>query len=121
MAQVNTNKNDLKMERIMIVAYRPYKGKEEVFRSQLFRQIEIYREEELLSDRDPWFMRTKNGAYLVFFEWKSQEVVDSLETNPQIQQIWMQFEKICSFEKPSSVQEFQEMFSHFESIRFNPQ
>lgn len=104
------------MERIMVVAYRPYKGKEEAFRSLLFNQIEIYREEGLLSDRDPWYMQSKDGTYLGFFEWKSKAVVDSLETNPKIQQIWMQFEKICAFEKPASVPELQQLFSHFESI-----
>ncbi len=104
------------MERIMIVAYRPYKGKEEAFRSQLFRQIKTYKEENLLSDREPWFMQSKDGTYLCFFEWKSKEVVAGLEANPKIQEIWMQFEKICSFEKPSSVPELQEMFSDFESL-----
>jgi hypothetical protein len=103
------------MERIMVAAYRPYKGKEEAFRALLFSQVATYREEDLLSDRDPWFLLAKDGTYLCFFEWKSREVVEGLEINPKIQHIWMQFEKICSFEKPATIPEFQQMFSHLEA------
>lgn len=101
----------------MVAAYRPYKGKEEAFQALLFNQVAVFREEGLLSDRDPWFMRTKDGSFLCFFEWKSREVVDGLETNPKVQHIWMQFEKICSFEKPASIPEFQQMFSQLETIK----
>lgn len=105
------------MERIMVAAYRPYKGKEEVFRSLFFSQVVTFREEGLLSDRDPWFMCAKDGTFMCFFEWKSKEVMDGMETNPKVQQIWMQFEKICSFEKPANVPEFQQMFSQLETIK----
>ena len=101
----------------MVAAYRPYKGKEEAFRDLLFSQVAVFRDENLLSDRDPWFMRAADGTYLCFFEWRSKEVVDGLEVNPRIQQIWMQFEKICSFEKPAAVPEFQQMFSQLESVQ----
>ncbi len=105
------------MERIMVVAYRPYKGKEEAFRSLLFRQIETYRNEGLLTDREPWFMQSQDGTYLGFFEWKSKAVVDDLAAHPKIQELWMQFEKICAFEKPSAVTELQSMFGDFKSLR----
>ena len=101
----------------MVAAYRPYKGKEEIFQSLLFSQVTTFREENLLSDRDPWFMRAKDGTFLCFFEWKSKEVVDGLEANPKIQQIWMQFEKLCSFERPAVIAEFQQMFGQLESLR----
>jgi len=104
------------MERIMVVAYRPYKGKEEILKSLLFAQIKVFRDEGLLSGRDPWFMRSNDALYLGFYEWKSKEVVDGLEANPKVQQLWMQFDKICSFEKPASVPELQQLFTHFESI-----
>ena len=105
------------MERIMVSAYRPYKGKEEVFKSLFFSQVAILREEGFLSDRDPWFMRAKDGTYLCFLEWKSWGVADKPGTNPKVQKLWMQFEKICSFEKPASIPEFQQMFSLLEALK----
>ena len=104
------------MKRTMVVAYKPYKEKEEALRSLLFSQIETFRQENLLSDRDPWFLRSKDGTYIGFFEWRSQAVVDSLESNPKVQAIWMRFDKICAFEKPSSVIELQSMFGVLESV-----
>lgn len=104
------------MERIMVVAYRPYKGKEEILKSLLLSQVKIYREEGLLAEHDPWFMRSRDATYLGFYKWKSEEIVNSLEANPRVQEIWMQFEKICSFEKPASVPELQQLFDHLESI-----
>lgn len=104
------------MKRIMIVAYKPYKEKEEALKSLLFSQIETFRQENLLSDRDPWFLRSKDGMYLGIFEWRSQAVVDALESNPKVQEIWMRFDKICAFEKPASVGELQGMFGTLESI-----
>jgi len=62
-------------------------------------------------------MRAADGTIVEVFEWVSPEAIAGAHHNPAVLALWKRFEAVCSYETPSSLPEFQNMFSHFEPIR----
>ncbi len=62
-------------------------------------------------------MRTAEGMIVEVFEWVSQEAIAAAHHNPAVQELWRRrFETVYTYETPSSLPEFQRMFSHFEPV-----
>ncbi len=61
-------------------------------------------------------MRTAGGTIVEVFEWVSQEAIAGAHNNPAVIDLWKRFEAVCTYEIPSTLPEFQKMFSHFEPI-----
>jgi hypothetical protein len=74
------------------------------------------RAEGLVTDRAPIVMRTANGTIVEVFEWASREAIEGAHKNQAVIDLWKRFEAACSYETPSNVPEFQNMFSHFEPL-----
>lgn len=74
------------------------------------------RAEGLVTARESIVMRTADGTIVEVFEWVSPEAIASAHTNPVVLDLWKRFEAVCSFETPSNIAEFQNMFAHFEPL-----
>ena len=61
-------------------------------------------------------MRTADGTIIEIFEWVSQEAVAGAHSNPVVLALWKRFEAVCTYEIPSSLSEFQNMFAHFAPV-----
>ena len=72
--------------------------------------------EKALMERAPIVMRAADGTIVEIFEWVSQEAIAGAHNNPTVLDLWKRFEAVCSYEKPSNLAEFQNMFAHFEPI-----
>jgi len=104
------------MGSISVACYRPRPGCEEALLALVRQHLPPLRAEGLVTDRAPIVMRTANGTIVEVFEWVSQEAISEAHHNPVVLDLWKRFEAVCSYETPSNLPEFQNMFGHFEPI-----
>jgi hypothetical protein len=102
--------------RIVIVVYKPLKGKEMALEAVVSKHLTILKNEKLVTDRLPIVMRSADGCIVEVFEWISQQAIQSAHSNPEIQKLWNEFSAVCEYEKPVNVEEFKNLFSEFEPI-----
>lgn len=96
--------------------YRPKPGKEAQLIKLVQEHLPILKSQNLVSDRKPMVMQSKDKCIIEVFEWKSRESIDQAHTNPEVQKLWERFGELCDFESPKNIAEFSEMFSEFEAI-----
>jgi hypothetical protein len=107
------------MSRAFMVVYKPYKGSElELLPAIKASYADLMKNGYVTSDA-PKLMLATNGAIILLFEWKTHEMIDQAQADPQIQHHWMKLAKMCEFEKPMNLVEFQQPFSEFEVIEWS--
>jgi hypothetical protein len=74
------------------------------------------RAEGLVTERPSIVMRTADGTIVEVFEWVSQNAIAGAHSNPVVLELWQRFEAVCTYEIPSNLAEFRNMFAHFEPI-----
>ncbi len=74
----------------------------------------------LVTDRMPFAMQCADGVIVETVEWVSREKVQSVHTNPVVQELWKKYESACWYKTPASVPELNNMFGHFEPIAALP-
>ena len=104
------------MGSISVACYKPLPGCEEALLELVRNHLPPLRSEHLVTDRPSIMMRTADGTIIEVFEWVSQEAIASAHQNPVVLDLWKRFESVCSYETPSTLPEFQNMFSHFEPV-----
>ena len=67
----------------VIVAYRPKPGKENGPVDLVRSRVPTLRKENLVTDRTPTIMRSRDGTIIEVSEWKSQEAIDAAHKNPE--------------------------------------
>jgi hypothetical protein len=100
-------------ERIVIVGYRPFPGKETQLRALMKNHVTILRKEGLASDREPILMHSKDGTIIEVFGWRSQEAIESAHSNPVVQKMWGEYAEVCEYIPIDSVKESSDLFSEF--------
>jgi quinol monooxygenase YgiN len=101
---------------IVVACYRPRPGCEEALAELVRNHLPPLRAEALVTERAPVVMRAADGTIVEVFEWRSPEAIASAHKNPVVLDLWKRFEAVCSYETPSNVEEFKNLFSHFEPL-----
>lgn len=101
---------------ISVACYRPKPGSEDALREVLRDHLPVLRGEGLITERVPIVMRTADGTIVEVFEWVSQEAIAGAHNNPVVLELWKRFDAVCSYEIPSNLAEFTQLFAHFEPI-----
>jgi len=101
---------------IVIVAYRPKPGKENELVDLVRSRVPTLRKENLVTDRVPIIMRSRDGTIIEVSEWKSQEAIDAAHKNPNVLAMWNKFFAICDCVPLNTLAEATEMFAAFEPI-----
>ena len=101
---------------IDIVAYRPKPGKENELVDLVRSRVPTLRKENLVTDRAPTIMRSRDGTIIEVSEWKSQEAIDAAHKNPNVLAMWNKFFGVCDCVPLKSLAEEEEMFAGFEPI-----
>lgn len=104
------------MGSISVACYKPKPGCEDALLELVRNHMPPLRVQGLVTERVPIVMRAADGTIVEIFEWVSQEAITAAHTNPVVQDLWKRFEGVCSYQVPSSVAEFQNMFAHFEAL-----
>ena len=101
---------------IIIVAYRPKPGKESELVDLVRSRVPTLRKENLVTDRVPIIMRSRDGTIIEVSEWKSQEAIDAAHKNPNVLAMWNKFFAICDCVPLNTLAEATEMFAAFEPV-----
>ncbi len=104
------------MGSISVACYKPRPGSEEALLDLVRNHLPPLRALGLVTERPSIVMRTADGTIIEVFEWVSQEAVAGAHSNPAVIDLWKRFEKVCWYETPANLAEFQNMFAHFEPI-----
>lgn len=111
-------KQKLNMERIVIVAYKPFPGKESELKNLMKNHWGILREEGLVTDRKSIICKSNDGTIIEVFGWKSKEAIEQSHSNEIVKKMWGEFSKVCEYVPISEVSESLKLFSEFEPIDF---
>ena len=101
---------------VVIVAYRPKPGKENELIDLVRSRVPTLRKENLVTDRVPTIMRSRDGTVIEVSEWKSREAIDAAHKNPNVLAMWNKFFAICDCIPLNTLAEASELFSSFEPI-----
>jgi len=101
---------------IVIVAYRPKPGKEKELLDLVRNRVPTLKKENLVTDRVPTIMRSRDGTIIEVSEWKSQEAIDAAHKNPNVLAMWEKFFDVCDCVPLNTLAEASEMFASFEPI-----
>lgn len=104
------------MGSISVACYRPKPGCEEALTQLVRNHLPPLRAAGLVTDRPSIVMRSADGSIIEVFEWVSQEAIAGAHNNPAVLELWKRFEAVCSYETPSNLPEFRNMFAHFEPV-----
>jgi hypothetical protein len=103
------------MSRTVIVAYKPKAGMNAELDACVAKHWRVLREENLVTEREPFVMRATDATRVEVFEWASKAAIDAAHTNSVVQAIWSEFAGCCDFLPVSRVPEAAQMFSEFEA------
>jgi quinol monooxygenase YgiN len=101
---------------VVIVAYRPKPGKENELVDLVRNRVPTLRKENLVTDRVPTIMRSRDGTIIEVSEWKSQEAIEAAHKNPNVLAMWNKFFAICDCVPLNTLAEASELFAGFEPI-----
>jgi len=101
---------------MVIVAYRPRPGKEELVRELIRQHLPVLRAEGLATDRPSYAMRAADGTIVEVFEWKSQAAIDGAHGNPVVAKMWQRFAEACEYIPLKSLKEAGDLFASFEPL-----
>ena len=104
------------MSKVGVILYRPRKGKEEELLKHIRAAFPMLRRNGFLTERKIFGMKAKDGRILVVFEWISEDAFDKAGAHPEVQEYWMEADRISSFDKPASLPEFQRTLPEFEAL-----
>ena len=104
------------MERIVIVGYKPFPGKETELKNLMKTHWDILDQEGLVSSRKPIICQSKDGTIIEVFGWKSKEAIDQSHSNETVQKMWEEYSKICEYVPISTVAESINLFSEFDPV-----
>jgi hypothetical protein len=102
--------------RIVIVVYKPLPGKGRDLEKVVAKHLDVLKSEKLVTDRKPIVMRASDGSIVEVFEWLSSKAIEAAHKNPQVLQLWDEFNLACTYGKPVDVEEFHNLFSEFEPL-----
>jgi quinol monooxygenase YgiN len=101
---------------VVVVAYRPRPGKEDLLLQLTKEHVPILRGQGLATERPVCAMRAADGTILEVFEWTSQAAIESAHQNPEVQKLWERYGEVCEYVPLASVKECGEMFAGFAPI-----
>src|SRR6266404_9930735 len=101
---------------VVIVAYRPKPGKENELIDLVRSRVPTLRKENLVTDRVPAIMRSRDGTIVEVSEWKSQEAIDAAHRNPNVLAMWDKFFAICECVPLNTLPEAADMFAGFTPV-----
>ena len=102
---------------IVFAIYKPHENKENELKKLIAKHVPILKSNNLITDRKPIVVQSKNGIYIEIFEWKSNHAVEEAHENPEVQKLWDEMGKISDFTNLESLEEVEEYCPQFKPIR----
>ncbi len=104
---------------VMVIAcFRPKEGKDELLLEVVKEHLPVLRKEGLITDREGYAMKSKDGSIIEVFEWKNEEAIDKAHKSEAVLKLWKKFEEACEYIPVSEIEESKNMFPGFEPLKF---
>jgi hypothetical protein len=103
------------MSDLMVVGYRPKPASEDAFLALLRDHVPFLQRLGLATDRAALALRSKSGAVVEIFEWKSG-ALEKAHENAEVAAMWGKFNAVCDFVPLQELPEMREMFAQFALI-----
>lgn len=100
----------------VIALYRPRPGQMDALHQLVQKHYGVLQSEGLVTDRQPYVLRSQDGTLLEIFEWKSEAAVEAAHHNPAVQALWEAFATVCEFTSLGALPEAGAPFPHFEYV-----
>ena len=104
------------MGRVVVVSYRPKPGRDEELLAAVKDHLGVLRAQDLVTDREAYVMRAKNGAIVEVFEWKSVDAIAEAHSNDAVKALWERFENVCDYTPLTNLEECHELFAEFDAL-----
>jgi quinol monooxygenase YgiN len=101
------------MERVAIVAYKPNPGKEEALRTLVKKHLPCLKQHGLVTNKEAFILETKDGTIVEVFKWASEKAMKTANTIPDIQQLWREYAKVCTYTPLNRLPETGSLFAEF--------
>lgn len=101
---------------LVIVAYKPLPGKEEVLKQLVSSHVPDLAKLGLVTDRKPAIMQAADGTIIEVFEWLSAEAIQQAHSNPEVHKIWAAFAAACTCVPLNTLAEAGDMFAGFKPL-----
>ncbi|HKX26871.1 MAG TPA: hypothetical protein VJ302_04180 [Blastocatellia bacterium] len=102
---------------VALALYRPFEGKDAELRELIAQHIPTLRRLELITDRPPILLKSKNGTYIEIFEWRAPESARAAHHHPEVAKVWEAMGKVCDFPALESLDEARAQFPNFDPIQ----
>ena len=77
---------------IVFAIYKPHENNEHELKELISKHVPILKTHNLITDRKPILVQSKNGNYIEIFEWKSNDALEEAHKNPEVQKLWGEME-----------------------------
>jgi hypothetical protein len=105
------------MGRIVIVAYRPKAGRQQVLERLMRRHYERLRHEGLVTERPPTLMRARDGTVVELFEWVSSDAIAAAHGKAAVQAMWSEYAEVSDYVPLAQLAEARDMFAEFQPLQ----
>lgn len=85
------------MGKILIAAYKPFKGKEQELDKPMQTHVQSLRDEGLITNRESILMKSGDDSIIEVFEWVSKEAIEQAHSNPNVRKMWEEYSKVCEY------------------------
>lgn len=103
---------------IVIVCFKPKEGKSELLFEAVREHLPVLRKEGLISDREGYVMKSKDGSIIEVFEWKNEEAIEKAHKSEAVLKLWKKFEEACDYIPMTNLEESKNLFPGFEPVIF---
>lgn len=103
---------------IVIVSFKPKDGKNDLLLEAVREHLPVLRKEGLITDREGYAMRSKDGCIIEVFEWKSEEAIEKAHKSEAVLNLWKKFEEACEYIPLTEIKEAKDLFPGFEPLNF---
>jgi hypothetical protein len=100
---------------IVIVAYKPFAGKEEALLALTRKQLPILRSLGLATDRPATACRAADGTIIEVFEWAAG-AIERAHAHPEVQELWDRYAEVCTYLPLNQLPEAADIFAGFQSV-----
>jgi hypothetical protein len=101
--------------RLVIVAYKPFPGKEEALLALTREHVPLLRGEGLATDWPVTACRAADGTIVEVFEWAAG-AMGRAHTNPVVMDLWARYAEVCDYVPLNQLPESAEMFAGFDPV-----
>lgn len=101
---------------VVFAAYRPHAGQDAALRALIANHLPTLRRLELITDRAPILIRSKNGTYIEIFEWVDADAARRAHEHPEVAAVWEKMAQIADLPELKSLEEVEQRFPHFEPV-----